>query len=194
MSKIQAQVGEAISIRITLDDLILSIKGEITTTDENFTTVEIQNGKIEFHTRILSRSLDGDWEVVIRQTQLLQAIIHDFGSRKNSTKVPTFLFGGVSGEEHKFVKDEAKEQIQKRVIEIVSSICGINEKNIKDSTYLSELHTDSLDVVEIVMMIEEEFEIVITDKEIDEFPIKLKTIQDIVNHIQLRQKEKGLKK
>ena len=185
MSKIQAQVGEAISIRITLDNLILSIKGEITTTDENFTTVEIQNGKIEFHTRILSRSLDGDWEVVICQ---FAPKLHDFCSRKTS-KVPTFVFGGVSGEEHKFVKDEAKEQIQKRIIEIVSSILNIDEKNIKDSTSLSELHADSLDVVEISMCLEEEFEIVITDEQLDELKTKLKTIQDLTNYVQLKQKD-----
>ena len=55
-----------------------------------------------------------------------------------------------------------------------------------ESSLTDDLGADSLDLVELVMAIEEEFDIEITDDESE----RLRTVQDVINHIntQLNQK------
>jgi len=52
--------------------------------------------------------------------------------------------------------------VQDRVIEIVSSQLGVSKENITaETSFISDLGADSLDTVELVMELEEEFEIII---------------------------------
>lgn len=55
---------------------------------------------------------------------------------------------------------------QQKVIEVVAHMAGITVESVKgDSNLVSDLGMDSLDTIEIVMALEEEFEIEITDLE-----------------------------
>jgi len=71
--------------------------------------------------------------------------------------------------------------ILEKVIKILSDQLGIDEDQInKDTDIMEGLGADSLDVVEMIMSIEEEFEITITDEEVHEF----KTVGDVVAYLE----------
>lgn len=68
-----------------------------------------------------------------------------------------------------------------KVIKIVANKLGIEEERIEeDSLIIEDLQADSLDIVEMIMEIEEQFGITIDDNEIN----KLQTIKDIVEYIE----------
>ena len=74
--------------------------------------------------------------------------------------------------------------IQEKVTKIISEQLGVNEENVKGSTsFVDDLGADSLDIVELVMAMEEEFNIEIPDEEAE----KLKTVQDVFNYIDTKQ-------
>jgi len=55
-----------------------------------------------------------------------------------------------------------------------------------DASFVNDLGADSLDTVELVMALEEEFEIEIPDEQAE----KISTIQEAVDHIESHLKEK----
>ena len=58
------------------------------------------------------------------------------------------------------------ESIEQRVKKIVAEQLGVNEAEIKnESSFLDDLGADSLDMVELVMALEDEFETEIPDEE-----------------------------
>lgn len=69
-----------------------------------------------------------------------------------------------------------------KVKDIISEQLDIDTKGIEMESTFEEMDADSLDLVELVMALEEEFGIEITDEEIE----KIKTVGDVVNHIQSR--------
>ncbi len=72
-----------------------------------------------------------------------------------------------------------KQDTAKEVITIVTEKLNIeNSDSIKQST-LEELGADSLDMVEIIMRLEEQFDIEINDDEAE----KLKNLQDVINYV-----------
>lgn len=74
-----------------------------------------------------------------------------------------------------------------RVKKIVVDQLGVNEADVQiDSTFIDDLGADSLDIVELIMAFEEEFEIEIPDDAAE----KIKTVRDAVDYIdaQLRNK------
>lgn len=74
--------------------------------------------------------------------------------------------------------------IKSRVIRIVANQLGIDENNVKpESSFIDDLGADSLDTVELVMAIEEEFDIEIPDDSAE----KIKTVQDVVSYVESRQ-------
>lgn len=80
------------------------------------------------------------------------------------------------------------EPIQEKVKKIISEQLGVNEENVKGGTsFVDDLGADSLDIVELVMAMEEEFDIEIPDEEAE----KLKTVQDVFNYIETKQKSNG---
>lgn len=71
--------------------------------------------------------------------------------------------------------------MQEKVIEIISKQLRKDPKSINLSTKLIEdLGADSLDVVELLMAFEEEFDLTVPDEE----AIRFKTVGDIVAFIQ----------
>lgn len=67
-----------------------------------------------------------------------------------------------------------------RVREIVAEQLGVEEDEITmESSFIDDLGADSLDVVELIMALEEEFDIEIPDEEAE----KLSTVGDAVEYI-----------
>jgi len=70
--------------------------------------------------------------------------------------------------------------IEQRVKKIVAEQLGVNEADIKtESSFVDDLGADSLDTVELVMALEEEFECEIPDEEAE----KITTVQQAVNYV-----------
>jgi acyl carrier protein len=73
-----------------------------------------------------------------------------------------------------------------RVRERVAQQLGVEaEKIMKESSFVEDLGADSLDVVELVMALEEEFEIEIPDEQAE----KIVTVGDAVKYIESHAKE-----
>jgi acyl carrier protein len=72
------------------------------------------------------------------------------------------------------------ESIEQRVRKIVAEQLGVNEAEIKnESSFVDDLGADSLDTVELVMALEEEFETEIPDDEAE----KITTVQQAIDYI-----------
>lgn len=73
------------------------------------------------------------------------------------------------------------ENIEQRVKKIVAEQLGVNDADVKnDSSFVNDLGADSLDTVELVMALEEEFETEIPDEDAE----KITTVQQAVDYIQ----------
>ena len=67
-----------------------------------------------------------------------------------------------------------------RVKQIIADQLGIDENEIAmESSFIDDLGADSLDIVELIMALEEEFNIEIPDEEAE----KISTVGDIVEYI-----------
>jgi acyl carrier protein len=70
--------------------------------------------------------------------------------------------------------------IEQRVKKIVAEQLGVNESEIKtESSFVDDLGADSLDTVELVMALEDEFETEITDEEAE----KITTVQQAIDYV-----------
>ena len=70
--------------------------------------------------------------------------------------------------------------IEQRVKKIVAEQLGANEADVKNaSSFVDDLGADSLDTVELVMALEEEFDCEIPDEEAE----KITTVQQAVDYI-----------
>ena len=67
-----------------------------------------------------------------------------------------------------------------KVRDIVVEQLGVEADEVSiDSTFIDDLGADSLDIVELIMAFEEEFNIEIPDEAAE----KIKTVQDVVTYI-----------
>ena len=67
-----------------------------------------------------------------------------------------------------------------RVSELIVEQLGVSMEEIRpEASFIDDLGADSLDIVELVMAMEEEFEVEIPDEEAEH----IKTVQDAVNFI-----------
>jgi acyl carrier protein len=70
--------------------------------------------------------------------------------------------------------------IEERVIEIVCENLGVNKEQVTRSTsFIEDVGADSLDIVELVMELEEEFDIQIPDEQAE----KIKTVGEAIDYI-----------
>lgn len=75
--------------------------------------------------------------------------------------------------------------IQPRVQKIIEEQLGVDPDRVKpEASFIDDLGADSLDIVELVMAMEEEFDLEIPDEEAE----KLKTVQDVFNYIESKGK------
>lgn len=72
--------------------------------------------------------------------------------------------------------DEIFETVKRIVVEQI----GVEEDKVTmEASFLDDLGADSLDIVELIMALEEEFDIEIADEEAE----KMSSIQDVVEYI-----------
>lgn len=72
------------------------------------------------------------------------------------------------------------ENIEQRVKKIVAEQLGVNEAEVKiESSFVDDLGADSLDTVELVMALEEEFNCEIPDEDAE----KITTVKQAVDYV-----------
>lgn len=75
--------------------------------------------------------------------------------------------------------------VAERVKKVVVEVLNVNEDEVKeDASLTDDLGADSLDTVELVMKLEDEFEIEIPDGEHE----KIKTVKEIISFVESQQK------
>ncbi|WP_426753249.1 acyl carrier protein [Myxococcus sp. Y35] len=75
--------------------------------------------------------------------------------------------------------------IEAKVKSIIADQLGVGEDEIKpESSFIEDLGADSLDIVELVMAMEEEFEVEIPDEEAE----NIKSVNDAINYINTHKK------
>lgn len=77
-----------------------------------------------------------------------------------------------------------KMEIMDRVKKIIVDQLGVEEDKVKeDSSFIDDLGADSLDIVELIMAFEEEFDIEIADEEAE----KIKIVGDVIRYLEDKQ-------
>ncbi len=67
-----------------------------------------------------------------------------------------------------------------RIKKVIAGQLGIDESKItENSSFVDDLGTDSLDIVELIMALEEEFNLEIPDKDVE----KMKTVGDVIKYL-----------
>ena len=70
--------------------------------------------------------------------------------------------------------------VEEKVKEIIVDQLGVDEKQVKsEASFIDDLGADSLDTVELVMALEEEFDIEIPDEDAE----KIASVQNAVDYI-----------
>lgn len=76
-------------------------------------------------------------------------------------------------------------EIELKVKKIVAEQMGVKEEEIsRETSFVNDLNADSLDTVELVMELEEEFELSIPDEEAEKIQTVGQAIDYIYNHLQ----------
>ena len=74
----------------------------------------------------------------------------------------------------------SSEEIFNRVKEIIVEQLGVAEDNVnEEASFIDDLGADSLDIVELIMALEEEFDIEIPDTDAE----KIVTVGDVVEYL-----------
>ncbi len=75
----------------------------------------------------------------------------------------------------------ANEELFEKVREVISEQLNVEEDEIvEEASFVDDLNADSLDIVELVMALEEQFGISIPDEDAE----KIKTVGDAVSYIE----------
>jgi acyl carrier protein len=81
--------------------------------------------------------------------------------------------------------EEAQMAIHPKVKDIIVEQLGVDPDKVKaEASFIDDLGADSLDIVELVMAMEEEFDLEIPDEDAE----KLKTVQDVASYLEKKGK------
>ena len=76
---------------------------------------------------------------------------------------------------------DQEEDIIRRVKDLIADNLGVDPADIRtEASFIDDLGADSLDIVELVMAIEKEFDLEIPDEDAEE----INTVQDAIGYIQ----------
>ena len=79
-----------------------------------------------------------------------------------------------------------KDELLKKMKEIVADKLSIGEDQVtENASFIDDLGADSLDTVELVMALEEEFDLEIPDEDAE----KIRTVGDAINYIKSKTSE-----
>jgi acyl carrier protein len=79
----------------------------------------------------------------------------------------------------------SKENIKDKVLDIIADQLDLDKANIKtESSFVDDLGADSLDTVELVLALEEEFEVNIPDEEAEKIATVKQAIEKIEAHFE----------
>ena len=74
----------------------------------------------------------------------------------------------------------SNDELIQKVKDIIAESLGVKKSEVVSSaSFIDDLNADSLDIVELVMTIEKEFDIEIPDDEAE----KIRTVQDAIDYI-----------
>ena len=74
----------------------------------------------------------------------------------------------------------SKDEVVQKVQDIIAESLGVSRTEVVPAAeFISDLNADSLDIVELVMAIEKEFDIEIPDQQAE----KIRTVQDAIDYI-----------
>jgi len=79
------------------------------------------------------------------------------------------------------------DELEKKVVDLISEVLvDVNKENIHlDSKIVEDLGAESLDIYDMIALLEDEFGMEITDEEVE----KIQTVQDVASFIRERQKK-----
>jgi len=78
----------------------------------------------------------------------------------------------------------ASDEITERIKSVIVEQLGVSlEEVTPEASFIEDLGADSLDIVELIMALEEEYEIEIPDEDAE----KIQTVQDVISYVQGRQ-------
>ncbi|MEO0600005.1 MAG: acyl carrier protein [Myxococcota bacterium] len=74
----------------------------------------------------------------------------------------------------------SSEELIQKVKDVIAESLGVKKSEVVPAaSFIDDLNADSLDIVELVMTIEKEFDVEIPDDEAE----KIRTVQDAINYI-----------
>ncbi len=80
---------------------------------------------------------------------------------------------------------EARVALSPKIKDIIVEQLGVDPEKVKaEASFIDDLGADSLDIVELVMAMEEEFDLEIPDEDAE----KLKTVQDVASYLEKKGK------
>jgi len=75
----------------------------------------------------------------------------------------------------------SNDEVAQKVQDIIAESLGVKRTEVAPAaSFITDLNADSLDIVELVMALEEEYDMEISDEEAE----KIRTVQDVVNYIE----------
>lgn len=78
----------------------------------------------------------------------------------------------------------SSEETAERIKGIIVEQLGVSKEELTpQASFIEDLGADSLDIVELIMALEEEFEMEIPDEDAE----KIQTVEDVINYVQSKQ-------